>query len=284
MNLFDAIGDKLVALKKEAQKPKLTDIEQKVLAFCVKPRTSSQVIGLFPARGYNPLATLEKLRRGGLIELAANKYVTSIKARDFEPVMSMTAAETKGERVECKFSGDKGNIVAENPEAGTYDVEWDDGSTSTLSKEDVGKVGSKKEVTKADVVKEALLEYENEAKRHPKHVWNYDAVFSLAASKIVEKFGMGKFEPIELSKLMATCREALRVRKAEDTSTEELDVTRIAEDYFKRWSDKEVTLKDIHKELHKEYEGEVVEEIVDALFEMIDSFVADITREVPVEE
>ena len=91
MSLFDAIGDKLVTLNKEAQKPKLSDIEKTILKFCVKARTSSEVVALFPARGYNPLATLEKLAKQGLIELGANKYVTSLKGREFEPVMVMTA-------------------------------------------------------------------------------------------------------------------------------------------------------------------------------------------------
>lgn len=95
-SLFDTIGDKLVSLKKEAQKPKLSKIEQTILKYCVKPRTSSEVVALFPARGYNPLATLERLSKQGLIELGANKYVTSLQGRDFEPVMSMTAQKQAG--------------------------------------------------------------------------------------------------------------------------------------------------------------------------------------------
>lgn len=151
MSLFDTIGDKLVTLKKEAQKPKLSDIEKTILKYCVKPRTSSEVVALFPARGYNPLATLERLAKQGLIELGANKYVTSLQGRDFEPVMTMTAEKEDEELSEDYSPREKHRIANFDEEniprgvtlkdfANAYGVDYAD------MIERFGKVGDKKSV------------------------------------------------------------------------------------------------------------------------------------------
>jgi hypothetical protein len=100
--LSDEIGGKLLDLeqRKEAAKvsnhlhtavEKLRAIEEAILKFCTKPRTSSQVIQLFPARPFNILAIMENLRVKDMLTLAANKYVTNVEHREFDVSMTMTA-------------------------------------------------------------------------------------------------------------------------------------------------------------------------------------------------
>jgi hypothetical protein len=82
---------------KKKKKSKLMEVEERILHFCTKPRVSSSVIGLFPARPFNILAIMENLRHKGMLILASNKWVTNIENRDFVPTMVMTAEKKAGQ-------------------------------------------------------------------------------------------------------------------------------------------------------------------------------------------
>lgn len=82
---------------KKKKKSKLREVEERILHFCTKPRVSSSVIELFPARPFNVLAIMENLRHKGMLLLAANHWVTNIENRDFVPTMVMTAEKKAGQ-------------------------------------------------------------------------------------------------------------------------------------------------------------------------------------------
>ncbi len=99
---IDAIqgGDGKEAAKKK-KKSKLREVEERILHFCTRPRISSDVVNIFPARPYNILAIMENLKHKGALILAANHWVTNVENRDFIPTMVMTA-DKKGAQFESK--------------------------------------------------------------------------------------------------------------------------------------------------------------------------------------
>lgn len=84
--------EKVSVNKLSKKKEDLQDIEKTILKFCSRPRNSSDVVALFPSRGYNILSVLQNLVRKGFIENPTDKYITKVKYRNFEPVMTMNAA------------------------------------------------------------------------------------------------------------------------------------------------------------------------------------------------
>ena len=91
MSFIDKLGEKLFKGGQNKKKPKITAMEQKILQYCMKPRTSSQIIQLFPARSGNVLGMIEKLKRDGLIIQATNKYKTTVDKLEFDTVMTITS-------------------------------------------------------------------------------------------------------------------------------------------------------------------------------------------------
>lgn len=94
-------GDSVRSAAKKKKKSKLREVEERILQFCVKPRVSSSVIGLFPARPFNILAVMENLKHKGMLLLASNHWVTNVENRDFVPTMTIIA-EKKGAQFESK--------------------------------------------------------------------------------------------------------------------------------------------------------------------------------------
>lgn len=91
------VADGRDAAKKKKKKSKLREVEERILHFCTKPRVSSDVINIFPARPFNVLAIMENLRHKGMLILAANHWVTNVENRDFVPTMVMTADKKAGQ-------------------------------------------------------------------------------------------------------------------------------------------------------------------------------------------
>ena len=85
---IDKIGSKLIEAVDKSEKA----LSKQILALCNQPRTSSQILQLFPARvAQNIWSILNTLCREGKLNLAANRYVTDISEREITPTMQVNA-------------------------------------------------------------------------------------------------------------------------------------------------------------------------------------------------
>jgi len=94
---IDRLGEKLVEVNNrvKAKDSKETKVlETNILAYCTKPRTSSEILQLFAGRvNINIWKIMHNLIKEGRLNSITNKYITDIRYRVVEPVMTINAKE-----------------------------------------------------------------------------------------------------------------------------------------------------------------------------------------------
>lgn len=95
---IDRIGENIVKANNRIAKDdkEVKVLETNILAYCTRPRTSSEILQLFAGRvNINIWKILHNLVKEGMLNSVTNKYVTDIRYREIQPVMSINAGKRK---------------------------------------------------------------------------------------------------------------------------------------------------------------------------------------------